>query len=179
MVSSPYVPVLMGPGLQWTRDSSSKRNHLLSSAAGLAGKLSFVKSCGSLAEGETAQGAWTFKREGFLHPRVNVRRPGSDVTIGILSLSAIGNATLTLPGGAEYRFSISGWCRDHWRFDKGGRPVVRFERTHGGAQATIESSGDDQHTLSLLLLLGRYIPLLVDADDAAMAASMAAIVACM
>src|SRR3974390_1144186 len=120
MESSRYVPVLTGPDLQWARDPASKRNHLLSSSAGVAGTLSFENYHGSRAQGETAHGVWTFKREGFLQTRVSIRRPGSDATIGMVSLSASGNGILTLPGGVEYRFSTSGWFRDHWCFEKGG-----------------------------------------------------------
>jgi hypothetical protein len=179
MESSRYVPVLTGPDLQWARDSASKRNHLLSSSASLAGKLSFENNHGSRAQGETAHGVWTFKREGFLQPRVSIRRPGSDATIGMVSLSASGSGILTLPGGVEYRFSTSGWCRDHWRFEKRGQPVVRFERSRGGAKASIENTSESAETMSILLLLGSYLPVLTEADDAALAASMAAVVACM
>jgi hypothetical protein len=173
------ITSLKGANLQWTRDPDSKLTHLLSSAEGLVATLSFAGVCRSMARGETAHGSWTFKREGFLHPRVSIRRSGSDATIGILSLSAGASGTLTLSGGAGYRFVTSGWSRKRWRFDKGDRTVVRFERARGGAIAIVEDMSEGEEVLSILSLLGIYLPLLADAEESAMAASMAAVIACM
>src|SRR5579871_3788918 len=64
-----------------------------------AGRLFFSGKSGSLARGETASGEWTFKREGFLHPRITVRKTGVDCNYGALSLSANGNGKLSLSGG--------------------------------------------------------------------------------
>ena len=164
--------------LQWLRDPRSSRTHLLSCHEGLVGTLSFQGLCGSLAKGETAHGSWTFKREGFLHPRVSIRREGSDVAIGILSLSRSGAGTLLLSGSGEYRFTSTCWWPNRWSFEKGSQNVVRFERTRGGSTVTIEKTATEMEALSLFCLLGWYMPLLADSDAAALAASMAAIVAC-
>jgi hypothetical protein len=173
------ITSLKNTSLQWTRDPESKLAHSLSSAEGVVARLTFAGICGSMANGETAHGRWTFKREGFLHPRVSIRRSGSDVTIAILSLSASGNGRLTLPGGTEYRFVTSGWCRERWRFDKLEKTVIQFERSRGGAKVAIEDRAAGDEVLSILSLLGIYMPVLAEAEDAAIAASTAAVIACM
>lgn len=169
----------IGSCLEWTRTSSLSPTHTLSSARGSVGELSFTSPFGSLATGKTAHGTWTFKREGFLHPRVSIRRAGSDVTIGILALSMSGGGVLTLAGGGEYRLLASGWSRKHWCFQKIGDTVIGFERSGDKAKVTIGTPNASPETVSILCLLGRYMPVLADADDAAIAASTAAVIACM
>ena len=136
--------------------------------------MAFAGICGSLASGETAHGAWTLKREGFLHRRVTIRRAGSHVTTGILTVSGAGKGSLTLPGGDEYRLTTSGWSRKQWSFQKGAATVVRFERVSGGAAVSIAKNAASAETLSILCLLGCYMPILADADDAAAVASVIA-----
>ena len=152
---------LSGTSLEWKRDRALNRAHVLSSQGGLVGRLSFAGMCGSLATGETAHGAWTFKREGFLHPRVTIRRAGSDVTIGVLAVTGSGRGTLTLPGGEEYRLTTSGWSRSRWSFERGAEAVVRFERISGGAAVTIANRAASP-----------------DAEDAAVIAATTAAICC-
>ena len=165
--------------MQWRRDPESSRKHILSSELGTAGWLSFAHAGGSLARGQTAHGGWTLKREGFLHPRVTVRRDGSDITIGILALSMSGGGILTLAGAGEYRLLVSGWSRKRWNFVKGVETVVGFERSRSDTKVTIQDGGATPETLSILCLLGRYMPLLADEDDATMVACTAAIMGCL
>jgi hypothetical protein len=56
--------------------------------------LSWAKSWGSLATGESAEGEWTFKRIGFLRPRVTVRETGSDADLAVFSISWTGDGTV-------------------------------------------------------------------------------------
>ena len=135
-----------------------------------SGRLFFSGKSGSLAKGETAHGEWTFKREGFLHPRITVRKTGADNNCGALSLSASGNGKLTLAWGEEFTLSTGGWMQSHWSFMRGAVEVIRFSRDGSSADVEILNLKLTAETLSVLVLLGWYAPLLA-AEEAAVIAS--------
>ena len=135
-----------------------------------AGRLFFSGKSGSLAKGETAHGEWTLKREGFLHPRITVRKTGEDNNCGALSLSAGGNGKLNLAWGEEYIFSTGGWLQSRWSFKRGAVEIVRFSRDGSSADVEVLNPKVAAETLSVLVLLGWYAPLLA-ADEAAVIAS--------
>jgi len=139
-----------------------------------AGRLAFSVKGGSLAKGMTAHGEWTFKREGFLHPRITIRRTDSDSNCGSLVLSANGNGKLTLTGGEEFSFITAGWLQSHWSFNRGLSEIVRFNRDGSSADVEVVTPTVSEETLSLLVLLGWYAPLLAADEAAVIAASMAA-----
>ena len=66
-------------GLQWKwhQPQALNRFHQMTVDGREAATLRFVKNWGgSLATAECAQGRWTFKRSGFLSPRITVRECG-------------------------------------------------------------------------------------------------------
>ena len=134
------------------------------------GRLFFSGKSGSLAQGETAHGQWTFKREGFLHPRITVRQTGTDSNCGALLLSANGNGKLNLSWGEEFNFVTGGWMQSHWSFIRGPVEVVRFSRDGSSADVEILTPKLSPETLSVLVLLGWYAPLLA-AEEAEVIAS--------
>ena len=147
--------------LWWNIDRDSSQA-LLSSPNGTVGTLSLDQDIVRSAYGQSAAGSWSFHREG-VPPGIAIRRAGSDVTIGVLSLSWAGRGTLTLAGAGDYRLATSGWPRKMWRFSKDGRPVVSFTRTLDGIAVTIEDPAEASGVLSVLCLLGCYLDL--SADD--------------
>jgi hypothetical protein len=134
------------------------------------GRLFFSGKSGSLAKGETVHGEWTFKREGFLHPRITVRKTGADGNCGALMLSSNGNGKLNLAWGEEFSFVTGGWMQSHWSFKRGPVEIVRFSRDGSSADVEILNPKLAGETLSVLVLLGWYAPLLA-ADEAAVIAS--------
>jgi hypothetical protein len=171
---------LLGQKLLWHRGPESRRKYVLEGASGEAARLAFTSSWGgSLASGQTAHGEWTFKRGGFLHPRITVRRAGADADCAVLSVSNMGNGTLSIEGAGEYNLASSGWLHRSWEFTSAGSRLLHFEQSHGGAEVEILSAGVPPESLSLLLLLGWYFPVLADEDAAAISASTAAIIATM
>ena len=140
------------------------------------GRLFFSGKSGSLAKGQTAHGEWSFKREGFLHPRITVRTTGTEDNCGSLVLSANGNGKLTLTWGEEFNFVTGGWLKSNWSFQRGIAEVVRFARDGSSADVEILQPKLAPETLSVLVLLGWYAPLLA-ADEAAVIASVVSIVA--
>jgi len=162
--------------LRWTPRPGRRFVLLADSGAGVAaedsetGRLFFSGKSGSLAKGETAHGEWTFKREGFLHPRITVRKTGADNNCGALVLSANGNGKLNLAWGEEFVFSTGGWLQSHWSFKRGAIESVRFSRDGSSADVEILNPALAAETLSVLVLLGWYAPLLA-AEEAAIIAS--------
>lgn len=151
-----------GPDLWWEVDRGSGKA-VLSSPAGVVGKLSLIRDAGRPAHGQTAAGAWTFQREAFPR-RIAIRRAGSPVTIGVLAPLSAGRGTLTLAGAGEYRLSTHGWACKKWDFNKSGRAVASFERGPDGIAVTIEDEAEGSGVLSVLCLLGCYTVLSKEAD---------------
>lgn len=133
---------------------------------GEAGRLFFSGRSGSLAKGETQHGEWSFKRQGFLHPRITVRKTGTETDCGSMSLSTDGNGRLTLNSGEEFGLFTSGWLQSHWAFKRGLFEIVRFSRDGSSADVEVVSTAVSAETLSILVLLGWYATLLA-ADEAA------------
>ncbi len=150
------------------------RTYVLEAEGQETGRLGFSGKSGSLAKGMTAHGEWTFKREGFLHPRITVRKTGTDGNCGALTLSANGNGKLSLTLGEEFSFVTGGWLQSHWSFNRGMVEVVRFSRDGSSADVEVVNPTVSVETLSVLVLLGWYAPLLAADEAAVMAATMAA-----
>jgi hypothetical protein len=149
------------------------RSFVLEAESAEFGMLAFSGKSGSLAKGLTAHGEWTFKREGFLYPRITVRSTGADSNCGALTLSANGNGKLSLGKGEEFNFVIGGWLQNHWSFSRGIAEIVRFSRDGSSADVEVVNPTVTPETLSVLVLLGWYAPLLA-ADEAAVVATISA-----
>lgn len=138
-----------------------------------AGRLAFSGK-GSLAKGMTAHGEWTFKREGFLHPRITVRKTGTDSNCGALTLSANGNGKLALAWGEDFNFITGGWLQSHWSFSRNVLEIVRFSRDGSSADVEVINPVVNVETLSVLVLLGWYAPLLAANEAAVVVSTIAA-----
>jgi hypothetical protein len=141
-----------------------------------AARLRWIKRWGSLAEAEVAEGRWTFKRAGFLRPRVTVRREGSEVDAAVHEPGWSGNGTLTLAGGRTLRWVSTSFWGSHWEFrDPGDSPLVHFHVKSGlrvmGAAVTVHAAARRMPELPLLLTLGFYLIVLMVNDAAAGAAA--------
>jgi hypothetical protein len=51
--------------------------------------LRWAKRWGSLATGESADRYWSFKRVGFLRPRITIREAGSDSNVAVFSYQSL------------------------------------------------------------------------------------------
>jgi hypothetical protein len=158
--------------LTWKAEKG--RNFGLISAAGELGKLIIGGFCTGAATLETAHGRWTFRREGFVHPQVAIRREGAETLLAIFHLSASGSGRVQL-GGVEYEFGRQGWWHPTYEFTQGGETLMRFETKDGELRAEVARAGADAEVLSLLLGLGCYAQALA-ADDATAVALIAAVV---
>ena len=74
----------------------------------LVGRLALRRMFGSLAEGETGDGSWTFKRGGFWTQRATVRRAGSEHALATFQNNTWpGGGTLAVSDGARVRGTTS------------------------------------------------------------------------
>jgi hypothetical protein len=167
--------------LRWTQPSALAREYELRAGDETLATLRWQKAFGSLALAESADGEWTFKRSGFLSPRVTVRAPGSETELAVFRPGWRGEGALRLSDGRGYQWANTSFWRSEWAFaDEAGEPLVRFktefEPTTGfaffkqAAEVTFEHRGHSLADLSLLTLLGWYLMVLM-AEDAAGAAA--------
>lgn len=157
--------------LRWTVRPG--RSFVLDADGEEAGRLGFSVKGGSLAKGETAHGEWTFKREGFLHPRITVRATDSEQNCGSFTLSANGSGKFSLGRGEDYTFTTPGWLDSQWSFHRGPFEVVRFSRDGSSADVEIMMRSVDPTTLSILIMLGWYAPLLAADEEAVIKTTIA------
>jgi hypothetical protein len=167
-----------GQELLWVQPAARKRQFELRAGDEVVATLRFQRS--SLADAEAADHHWTFKREGFWHPRVTVRVSGSETDVALFHPSWMGGGTLELPQGKSLKLASANIWQSEWVWQEvKDVPLVRFKGRHGllKASAQVEIGPDAAHRddLPLLVLLGWYLILLYSQDAAA--ASAATVVA--
>jgi len=160
------IKEVAGQVLRWTQPSSFKRDFQLRAGEEVVATLRWQKPAGSLALAESAGGAWTFKRSGFLTPTVSVRPQGSETAIAVFKAGGRGEGTLQFTDGRRYQWLIAGFWRPKWSFasDAGG-PLIHFKYDLAFLQQTmeveIEPGGAPLQDLPLLATLGWYLIVLL------------------
>ncbi len=170
-----------GGSLEWREPQTAERRFELRGGEELFATLAFKSSFGTLATAETASGRWTFKRMGFLNPRVTVRAEGAGGELAVYHPNLWRDGLLSCADGRAYPFRPVNFWASRWAFcSPGGSPLVTF---HPGpekptlsdlftSQAMVEvapSASADPH-LPLLVTLGWYLMLLHRDDAGAVAA---------
>ena len=154
-----------------------RRSYQLQAGDELVATLDWARARGSLARGEAAEGIWTFKRAGFLRPRVTVRIEGDEAELAILSLSRGRESQLEFADGRRFTWGAAR-ARRRWMVfaDKTGKTVLsllpRTRRFQYQADVEIGPGQRKLAELSLLALLGWYRLVLQSEEDAALAASV-------
>ena len=169
---------VVGQDLAWIQPARTQQAFELHAGDNLVATLRFERA--SLAIGEADVHRWTFKREGFWHPRVTVRLPDSDDNAATFQPSWSGGGTLELPGRV-LRFGAANFWHSQWDWQDGEKqPLVHFKSQHGflkmEGQVEIEPGAAAISELPLLVVLGWYL-LVLFARDAASAGATGAIVA--
>jgi hypothetical protein len=163
--------VLAGRELHWVQAGKGLAFELRA-ADEVAGRLRWERL--SLAGGEMGGQRWTFKREGFWHPRVTVRVPGSEANVALFHPSWTRGGTLELEACRQVRFGTANFWAAQWDWsDESGLPLAHF-RNHGKgfkleAQVVIEDHATGSRDMPLLVVLGWYLLVLysLDADAGA------------
>ena len=105
-----------GSTIQWTQANTFRRSYELRSENDLLGTLAFRSAFGTFATAETADGKWTFKRVGFLNPRVTVRPEGGEEDAGLYQPKIWGDGVLTLQGGPTFAWKPTNFWQTNWAF---------------------------------------------------------------
>jgi hypothetical protein len=162
---------------RWTQPKALAREYELRAGNEVVATLRWQKTLGSLALAESADGAWTFKRSGFLSPRITVRRPDSEADVGVFKPGWRGEGMLRLLEGRGYQWLNTSFWHSEWAFaDEAGKPLVHFKTEFEpaavfaifkhAAEVTFEPSAFSVLDLSLLTLLGWYLMVLMSEDAA-------------
>jgi hypothetical protein len=169
-----------GQDLVWVQPARSKQAFELHASDDVVATLQFERS--SLASGESGEQKWTFKREGFWHPQVTVRIPGSDANVAVFKPAWTGGGTLDLPQGRTLHFGAANFWHSQWDWSDvaSQAPLVHF-KSHAGllrmeGQVDVETTAVSYPELPLLVVLGWYL-LILFARDSAAAGSAAAVAA--
>ncbi len=161
--------------LVWQQPAARRRQHELKAGDEVVGTLDFQR--GTLATATAAEGTWTFKRQGFWHPRVTARIASSEEDIALFRPHWSGGGQLDVRNGGTYRLASANFWQSQWVWlpETGDQPLVRFKGRHGliKASAAVEITSDAAApAVPLLVLLGWYLILLY-AEDAAVASTAA------
>lgn len=166
--------------LIWKQPKASKRYYELQAGEEVLATLSWQKAMGTLALAETAEGSWTFKRSGFMHPVVTVRKAGSDVPdAAIFEPSWSGKGILQLPAGRTLRWASTNFWHSEWAWQEfNGTPLIRFKNSYGllkvEGHIEVEPAAWALPELALFLSLGWYLMLLMASDSSAATAGIVA-----
>jgi hypothetical protein len=153
----------------WRQPKPLKRSYELTNGVETLATLVWEKSLGSLARAETASGVWTFKRAGFVAPRVTVRLADSEKDIAIFQPNWTGAGTLELQTGDRFRWQSSGFWNPTWSFaDSTFIPIVSFKADNAlwkeNAKVEFGTKAQQCPSLPILLCLGWYLMLLYSED---------------
>jgi hypothetical protein len=166
--------------LKWEQ-SGKLASRLLDDGA-VAATLTWARSWGSLATGKSGDSEWTFKRLGFLRPRVTIRETGSDSNLAVLSINWTGEGAVVFSDGETFQFKRSGFWHPEWAMlDPRGVGVFLLRPDSGWRErkADVEIRGapaPSKRTL-LLAILGWYVIILISDYDYDGGGSVAAVMA--
>jgi hypothetical protein len=160
---------LPGTELEWRQ--SERRFHQLIFQEQEIASLQFEKRSGSLATGTQGKNRWTFKRTGFLAPRITVRAEGSEREIAEYTPHWCGGGWVGFDSGRRYQLRHTNFWGTEWAFEA---PDGTAAISLSGCSGVFKQSGVIQvapgvATLPetpVLALLIWYVRLLMNEDAA-------------
>lgn len=166
-----------GGELLWTPTKGVQRSYDLRAGEETLGTLRWER--GTLAAADLGDDHWTFKREGFWHPRVTVRAAGSTTDLAIFRPGWSGAGTLELSPARSVQWRAANMWHSQWAWHEAdGRPLLHFKSRQGWtrheASVTIEPAAVGSPELPLLAALGWYLLVLLAQDTATAAISVTA-----
>jgi len=175
----------MGSTAEWTQPDTFERFFELRSADSLLETLSFRSSCGTLATAEALDEKWTFKRVGFLNPRVTVRVAGLEADMSVYQPKFWGDGLLSIENGPLIMWKPTNFWATDWAFiDQVDNIVMGFKggieqerlRDIFKIQTTLEIDRTMiyREHIPMLASLGMYLIILHHQDASAAAASAGA-----
>ncbi|HLY16123.1 MAG TPA: hypothetical protein VKR61_02810 [Bryobacteraceae bacterium] len=161
-----------GQELEWRQPEALRKSYQLTGDGGELATLRFESAFGSLAAGECGAGKWTFKRSGFLSPKVTVRPAGLESSLAVFTPGWMGNGWVVFSWGRRYHLKHTSFWGTEWVFEaEDGTPVVTLSAKTGflkqGGISTVAPSAAGLQEAPILLLLIWYVRVLMNEDDAA------------
>ena len=165
--------------LNWTQPKTTHQIFELGFKDDLYGSLVFPKSVGSLAEAETHDGKWTFKRVGFFTTRITVRKSGEENDLAIFRPNLMASSgVLEFPDGKKFQWQAANFWETKFEFkDNDGETIVTFRsgmeepklKNWFKTQARVEISElkNNLPELSIMVLLGWYLIIVLQMDSSA------------
>jgi hypothetical protein len=171
--------------LEWLEPRALQRRYELRLEEELYATLEFRSAWGTLATAHAADGAWTFKRVGFLNPRITVREVGQKADMAIYHPKFWGGGELVFAGGQAFHWKPANFWATRWAFSDGNDAVLLLyeegraepklkDVVKSEAVLEIRPQAADVGELPLLACLGWYLIILYQEDAGAAAAAAAA-----
>lgn len=162
--------------MEWRQESSGRRSYELIGEGERLATLHFLKSLGTLAECRMDEGTFTFKRTGFLHPRVTVRRSPYDQDIATMEMSIGGEGRLETIDGKRYTFQRLSFWRSRWGFfNEQGDPLmslsIRSKMVGLEGEVEVNDRGRKDGKAVMLISLGWYLLVLMNQEVSIVARS--------
>jgi hypothetical protein len=165
----------IGLQLYWVQPKTFERQFELRTEDGLFGGLRFETALGTLATASSATGRWTFKRVGFLNPRVTIREAGANDDLAVYWPKLWGDGWLEFVKGSKFLWKATNFWGTEWGFSNVQeellfvlKPGVEKPKLSDllKTQAVVEigPQGHGQAELPLLLMLGWYLMILHQED---------------
>jgi len=169
---------VIGQELEWRQPEAMRRVYQLMSGEEEIGTLRFESMWGSLATGPFGERQWTFKRTGFLSPRITVRDAGAAENVAVFTPGWGGGGWLAV-NGRRYHLRHKNFWGTEWAFEgEDGSTAFVLSGSRGvfkqSAQATVSDSAARLPEAPIMLMLMWYVRLLMNEDAAAGAAVVAA-----
>jgi len=168
---------LVGRPASWRQPSALQMRYLLDAGGETAATLEFRSLFGSFATAESGDGAWTFKRVGFLQTRVTIREREGEKEIGVFHNSFWGGGGgLALPDGRRYPATTNIWQSKLEFQDESGAPQFRLKSRgviHLAADLEILPEAAKIPELPWMILLGWYLMVMMHMDSGAAGAAAA------
>ena len=160
-------------GLQWKwrQPAAFKRFHEMTCDGEVVCTLQFSGVCGSPATLESPYGSWTFRRGGFLTPRITARKAGESDGTAVFLGKWTGGGELRFARGESYTLKCRSFWFGDWAFENSrGETLLVLHGPHGflkqQGEIVVNSAGDVAE-LTLLAALAWYIRLLMVEEAAA------------
>jgi hypothetical protein len=142
--------------------------------------LCFDHPFGSLANGQTTTGWWSFRRAGFFRSTVTVCSRGCEDTVAVYRPRWTGTEGEITTGHGTYTFKTANFWGTRYRIQTPeGEPLVTYrsgcpntrlrDLFKSQSTVTITTSGSNEPYIDLLVVLGWYLIVLSRDDTAAVA----------
>ncbi|PKL82026.1 MAG: hypothetical protein CVV24_12215 [Ignavibacteriae bacterium HGW-Ignavibacteriae-3] len=175
-----------GEHLSWMQPKATHQLFELKEGENVFGRLVFPKSVGSLAEAETSDGKWTFKRVGFFNTKITVRKFGEEHELAVFKPNLMAKSgSLEFSSGKKFQWHAANFWETKFELkDDAGEAIVTFQsgvddpklKDWFKTQARVEIHEDkkDLEELPVIVLLGWYLIIVLQMDSSAGAVVAAA-----